>query len=308
MSRTQLGVLIGLLTFVSSFVDLRVRAHPERAYAEYIPSVIANTEPAPGRYRVLAPWISTEAATLTGLSRENAWYLTRALWFAFAWIAFQLYLETWFPRATAFGGVAGAAALLPLTYTNSWPHPDHIPELALFTLGSLAIVRHWEAGFVLILTLAAFNRETSAFLVLFYALSRPATRTHLARVAGCGTLWASVYGGLRAWRGFQNYDYLQFGRNVEFLKLLPPPYDPYYRAYAWFVVILVGSLTAASWRALRSSATPREVRAAAAVVPPFLAVAVVFSSIIETRIFTPVLPLMLPSLMFSLERPKDGSR
>lgn len=301
--RAGLWVMVALVTFVSSYVDLRVRAHPARAYAEYIPDVVAGTEEAPGRYRVLAPWIVDTVTRATGWKPETAWYITRAVWFGVAWVGFQLYLETWFAPIIAFGGMALAAALLPITYTNSWPHPDHIPELALFTWACLAIARGKDGWFAIALLLAALNRETSVLLVLVYVLARPIATPHLIRSAMFGGLWATVYIGLRLWRGFQHYDYLQWSRNLEFLKLLPPAYDPYYRAYAWFVVVLMVALTFAAWPALRSRSTPRPVLAAAAAVPVLLVIGVVFSSIIETRIFTPVLPLMLPALMFALDRP-----
>jgi hypothetical protein len=299
-------VVIALVTFCSAYVDLRVRAHPARAYAEYIPGVIAGTEEAPGRYRVLAPWVVDSVGRLTGWTPETAWHVTRALWFALAWVAFQLYLETWFTPLVSLGGTGMAAAVLPITYTNSWPHPDHIPELALFTVGCLTIVRGKDGWFALTLVLTALNRETSVLLVGVYLLARPMTRAHVLRAAALGGLWAAVYVGLRMWRGFQHYDYWQLGRNLEFLRLLPPNYDPYYRAYAWFVVILVVAFAVAAWPALRSRETPRPVRAAAAVVPVLLIMGTLFSSIIETRIFTPVLPLMLPSLMFALDRPIPG--
>jgi len=306
--RVALGFMIALVTFSSAYVDLRVRAHPTRAYAEYIPSVMANTEEAPGRYRVLAPWIAATTARLAGWTPETAWHVTRALWFALSWVVFQFYLETWFSPVAAFGGVTLVAAILPITYTNSWAHPDHIPELALFTLACLAIVRRKDGWFALALVLAALNRETSVLLLPFYTLARPLTRAHVIRVSAVTALWGVIYAGLRLWRGFEHYDYLQWRRNLEFLKLLPPAYDPYYRAYGWFIVVLVLALTVAAWPALRSGATPRDVLAAAAVVPMLLIIGMVFSSVIETRIFTPVLPLMAPALMFALNRPINTAR
>jgi hypothetical protein len=302
-ARARLWVMIALVAFSSAYIDLRVRAHPGRAYAEYIPGVMAGTEEAPGRYRILAPWIVDTFSRVTGWTPQSSWHITRALWFGAAWVGFQLYLETWFAPIVAFGGMALAAALLPMTYTNSWAHPDHIPELALITWGCLAIARGKDAWFAVALALAAFNRETSVLLVLVYFLARPLTLPHLMRSAMVGGLWTAIYIGLRVWRGFAHYDYLQWGRNIEFLKLLPPNYDPYYRMYAWFVVILIVALTIAAWPALVSRSTPRPVLAAAAAVPVLLVIGVVFSSIIETRIFTPVLPLMLPALMFAIDRP-----
>ena len=59
--------------------------------------------------------------------------------------------------------------------------------------------------------------------------------------------------------------------------------------------------------ALRGRASlPLFARRALLVVPCFVAVAFTFSSIIESRIFTPLYPLVLPALMFALFAPERG--
>jgi hypothetical protein len=293
-----------LLALASGFVDLRVRAYPDLAVTRYIPEVVAGTADAPGLYRVLVPYIFTWIVGAVDADPMTVWHVTRLAAFLLAWLSLHAYLRTWFSPGEAVLGVFVAAALLPLTYTNSWPHPDHIPELALFTLGCLAIARHSDAAFFVVLALATLNRETAVFLVPLHAVAAPITRTRLRRSALALGLWASIYLGLRAIRGFRSYEYWQFWRNLEFLQLLPPPYDPYYRAYAWFGIALAGVL---AWVALRGRAgQPLFVRRAPIVVPLFFLVSLTLSSIIETRILTPVLPLLLPGLMFTLQMPKPG--
>jgi hypothetical protein len=186
-------------------------------------------------------------------------------------------------------------ATLPLTFTNSWPHPDSMPELALFTWGALAIARRADLLFAVALAFAALNRETSVFLVLLYVVSEPLSRPRLLRAGIFGAEWFAIYAGLRVVRGLQHYDYWQAARNWAELGLLPSTYDPYYRAYAYFVVILFGPMI---YMALRARGVPTFARRALLVVPCFIAVAFIFSSIIETRIFTPLYPLVLPATMF----------
>jgi hypothetical protein len=96
-------------------------------------------------------------------------------------------------------------------------------------------------------------------------------------------------------RGLQHYDYWQAARNWAELGLLPSNYDPYYRAYAYFVVILFGPMI---YMALKANRAPIFARRALLVVPCFIAIAFIFSSIIETRIFTPLYPLVVPATMF----------
>ena len=110
-----------------------------------------------------------------------------------------------------------------------------------------------------------------------------------------------MFVALRAARGFAVYDYWQFGRNLDFLGLLPPGYDPYYRAYAWFVVALFGPL---AWLAVTvRQQLPWFPRHVPIVAIPFVVVAVTLSSIIETRIFTPLFPLLIRR-MFAVFRRK----
>ena len=287
------------LAVATSFADLRMRAYPARVVESYIPGIVGGTEEAPGLYRVLAPYLVYDAAKITGASLQSVWYATRLLWFVAAYLAIHVYLRVWFDAGPAFAGVALTAATLPLLFTNSWAHPDHIPELALFTAGAWAIARQRDLLFAVLLAFASLNRETAVFLVVLYLVAAPWSRSHLLRSALFGGEWFLIYAGLRLARGFHSYDFWQLGRNLEFLKLLPSTYDPYYRAYAYFGVIAFGPMVYLAARA----AAPLFVRRALLVVPVFVAVAMTFSSIVESRIFTPLYALLLPGVMFALFAP-----
>ena len=297
MSRSDSWCLLLYVTLAvgTGFADVRMRAHTDNVYKAYIPAVVAGTENAPGKYRVFAPFLIDRLARAAGASLETTWYVTRLVWIFVAYAVFHVYLRTWFPTSAAVAGVSLVAATLPLTFTNSWPHPDSIPELALFTLAALAIARRSDPLFAVALAFAALNRETSVFLVLLYIVSEPLNRPRLLRAMLFGAEWFAIYAGLRALRGLQHYDYWQAPRNWAELGLLAPNYDPYYRAYAYFVVILFGPMI---YLALKATGAPRFARRALLVVPCFLAVAFIFSSIIETRIFTPLYPLVVPAAMF----------
>lgn len=288
--------LILYVTFAiaTGFADVRMRAHTDNVVKSYIPGVVAGTESAPGVYRVLAPFTIEAVSRATGASLSSVWYATRLVFIFLAFCAVHFYLRSWFPTEAALAGVAITAATLPLTFTNSWPHPDQFPELALFTFAAMTIARRSDAWFALALAAAAFNRETSVFLVLLYAVAEPLTKARLPRIAVFGAEWFAIYAGLRAARGLRHYDYWQFWRNVGDLGLLPAAFDPYYRAYAWFGLILFGPLL---YFALRGRAAPAFARRALLVVPCFVLIAFTFSNIIEARIFTPLYPLVLPTAL-----------
>jgi hypothetical protein len=287
------------LAVATGFADVRMRAHTDNVIKSYIPGVVAGTESAPGVYRVLVPFAIDGLARVTGMSLTSAWYLSRLLVIFLAYCAIHAYLRTWFAPEASLTGVLITAATLPLTFTNSWPHPDHIPELALFTLGAMAIARRLDAVFALALALAALNRETSVFLVVLYAVAEPWSRPRVIRLATFAAEWFVIYGGLRALRGLRHYEYWQAGRNLADLGLLPPAFDPYYRAYAYFGVILFAPLL---YFAMRAVDAPAFARRALLAVPVVVTICFMFSSIIETRIFTPLYPLVLPAAVFFLFR------
>ncbi len=227
------------------------------------------------------------------------WYTSRLALFWAAYVLFFIYLRTWLAPSDALLGTAILAATLPLTFTNSWAHPDHIAELALFTAGCLAIARQQTVWVFGLMAAAALNRETAVFLVPLYFLAGPVSRGRTVLAALLLVEWGCIYAGLRFWRGFQHYDYWQVGRNLEFLRLLPDNYDPYYRAYAYFAILLFGGLMAVAIRGSRN-VRPLFVSRALWVVPMIAGVAFAISSIIESRIFTPLYPLVIPAVMFAL--------
>jgi hypothetical protein len=291
-------LIIGIMSVASGFVDLRTRAYPVRPYTEFIPGVVNGSADAPERYRVLVPFTAAALTRMTGLSPSAIWHTSRLALFFVAYIVFFCYLRTWFSPSRSLLGTAVVAATLPLTFTNSWAHPDHIAELALFTGGCLAIARQQFGWTALLVAVATLNRETAVFLVLLHLAAGPLTRARLLRTMLLGVEWAAIYLALRIWRGIAHYDYLQIWRNLEFLRLLPSNYDPYYRAYAYFVFVLFGGLLAV---ALLTRTRPPGAFADRAlwIVPPFAAVAFTMSSIIETRIFTPLYPLVMPAVIFA---------
>jgi len=283
------------------FADFRMRVHPDRGFDAYPRGVVDNTEDPPGKYRVLAPFAFEGLVAATGWDRQLAGVVFRWVTIAAGLLATHWMLATWFSPVQALSGTMFSALVLLLTFTNSWPHPDHFVEWALCAaaVGAIARGHHLLCGVVI--ALAALNRETSAFLVLLYAVVPrwPWAVGQWLRLAGIGGVWALIYFGLRFWRGVAWYDPWQVARNIEFLGLLPEAYDPYFRIYAWFGLIILGPAAWIAWRSWRHQ--PRIARVAmAVVVPSFVVIAFCFSSLVETRIFTPLVPLVTVAVMFAL--------
>lgn len=291
-------IVLLLLSVASGFADLRMRSYPTRSFSEFIPRVVAGTADAPERYRVLVPFAVDGFRRVTGLEPAGAWHLTRLALFFLGYLVFFIYLRTWFSPTVAMFGTALVAGTWPLTLTNSWAHPDHVAELVLFTAGCLAIAQQRTGWLIATFVVATLNRETAVFLIPTYIVAERISASRFAVACLLGGLWVAIYAGLRFWRGFVPYDYLQVVRNLDFLKLLPENYDPYYRAYAYFGLLLFGGLLAIAIH--DAGPKPPFIARVLWVVPLFGAVAFTISSIIETRIFTPLYPLIMPAVMSAL--------
>jgi hypothetical protein len=294
-------LVLSVFALATGFVDLRVRGYPTLPYAKFIPSVVDGTADAPERYRILIPFLVQFLGNATGISSSALWYTTRLASILIAYLILYWYLRTWFLPQSSLLGVAIVAATLPLTFTNSWAHPDHIPELALSTLGCWLIATGRTVWFALCLAIATLNRETSAFLIVLFAIVSPVSKRHILLTVSLALEWTAIYAGLRLWRGYESYALWQASRNLGFLKLLPAAFDPYYRAYAYFGLALLGPLCFVATR--NRSRQPFFVRRALYVVPVMALVVFCISSIIETRVFTPFYPIALPGVMFGLNVP-----
>lgn len=303
-------VVYVVLTVVIGFLDYRVRGHVDHVAKVYIPQVLDGTYGAPAIYRVLAPWLIERTSALTGLSLMGAFLVTRLLVVFAALLVFDRYLRTWFTPLASMAGTVAMVALLPLTLTNSYPHPDSLPELLLFTLGCLLIARGRHAWLVALVVVSTVNRETTAFLVLLWVSlnwrPRPDART-LGWGLALGGAWTAVYASLRVWRGVQHYQYWMVNENLGVLGLLPSNFDPYTRASAYFWILLAVPLLWLAWHARRRPDLPTFLRRAPEVACVNLVIGFLFAAVIESRVFTPLLPLLVPTALAALVAPAQST-
>lgn len=279
-------------------IDHRVRPEPDHAFTHYIPTVVEGSAEAPGRYRILGPMTYVGLQRVTGLAQHEAWILFRWLCLFAALLCGHLFFRAWFDDRGALAGNLVIMSLLPLTMTNSWSHPDHLMELWLFLLSSAAIVRRWGGVFLATLVLAALNRETSLLLVLAFAVAEPISRRQLIWTAGAGLIWIVVFLGLRLQLGWVTYSPWNLGENWRLLFWWPLERDVYYRLYSWFFLVLLAPLFVCVWVSWQR--LPRFVKGAGLVVSPlFVIVGLLFSSVIEPRIFTPLLVFLAPAVLFA---------
>lgn len=289
------------LATAAGFTDYHAR--PERyrddGYVKYVPDVVAGTAEPPGRYRVLAPYVFDAFSRATSWPPNVDWLVFRWLCLFGSLLAAHLYFRTWFDEGETVAGALLIVALLPLLFTNSWPNPDQFTELLLFTLGAACLVRDWWPAFLVVLALNALNRETSAFLLLFAAVAAPMTRPRVLRLAVAAVLWIAITIGLRMKLGFASYDAWHLRQNLASLVPMGAGFPGYKPIFGWFFLILLvpcWALASQRWHA-----QPRACRTATAIVAPvFFVTGLLFSSTIESRIFTAMLPLLAPAVLVTL--------
>lgn len=297
--RRALLIYISLAVAVG-FTDHRVRRFADYVVTTYVPAVVDGTADAPGRYRVLAPFAIDAVQAITGAPDLIVFLALRLLLIYGSLVATHVYLRRWYAPGTSVAGTALLAALLPLTFTNSWAHPDAMVELLLFTAGCWAIVAGrdwWFAGW---LALAALNRETSAFLLVLWAWHRLASdrsRAMIGRVSALGVAWFAMYAGLRWMRGLAHYEYWMLPTNMAALVPLPANYDPYVRVSGYMWLVLSIPLLAFGAAGARRAGWSSYMGRAFGVACFLLAVGLTISSVIESRIFTPLFPLLLPGAL-----------
>src|SRR5688572_7203308 len=136
------------------FIDYRVREHPVRGYEAYPQAVVANTEDPPGKYRVLAPYVFEGLVAALPADRIVVWVVFRWITALAALVATHVLLTTWFGTTTAIAGSLLSGVMLLLTFTNSWPHADHLAEWVLSAAAVAAIARRRDAYFGGLLLLA----------------------------------------------------------------------------------------------------------------------------------------------------------
>ncbi len=305
------SVLYLSVAFAVGFVDFTVRQYQAHPVTEYIPGVLAGTYGAPAIYRVLAPYLIDAFNRLSRLDPLTGFLLLRVVFIYAALVITHAYLRVWYSAAASTGGTLALVAMLPLTFTNSYAHPDSFPELVLFTLGCLLIARQRDLLFFVVLVLATLNRETAVFLVLVWACDRlPGRwgRADIARAVAFGLTWLAIYAGVRWLRGFQHYQYWMLDANVRLLKPLPEGYPPYKRLVGCFWVVLLAPSAWLAVRGARMSGTPAFMLRTLPVAALFFVVCFTISTVSETRIFLPMFPLLLPAAVRVFAQPVGASQ
>lgn len=250
--------------------------------------VIEGTAPKPIQYRILTYYIVEGVHRLTGMA---VWRLDLVLRFIFTTLSciyLFMFMRRWFDFAASAIGALIIPGLLPVTYIDYIHQPGDMPNLFFTILALIAISRRKEAWLLLLIPVAMLNRE-SFILVLwawvFFNYDRLPFKLLLTEFALLGVIALAVYFALPYYYGprLNSTETIQLKNN----------FDPD-MMYKWVTRLLAfsGPLFIASMIKFKSK--PIFLRRSLGFVLIFLVVNFLFAKYQETRLFLPILPVMIP--------------
>jgi len=250
--------------------------------------VIQGTAPMPIQYRVLPYYLVEGLHRLTGISIWRLDLIIRFIFTALALIYFHRYMRRWFDFTASFVGALIMAAILPITYVDYIHQPHDIPNL-LFAILAFGLIRdRRESWLILLIPVAMLNRESFIFVLwawFFYNMDRIAFKTLIMEFLLFALIALVVYFALPRYFGPRaNYvDTIQLKNNLNPIMM-----------WKWFgrLVAFVGPMVLAM--CVRFKSKPLFLRRSLGYVIIYMMVNFIIGMYQETRLFLPILPVMIP--------------
>ncbi len=286
-------------------------------------AIVMGTAPYQYRYRVLVPYaaeaLMKPLSLLPGMKSANALHerlQNRPFMLAYGilnFVAIMLFLifmlallKQWFPWSMALLGVLLTAIIMSVTFRDHYFHPWSFWEAALYATGLHLIVRREYFLFTVANLIGVVNRETSCFLPLMFVLSvipraskdwllsleRKDMRFALLNLA----IWPLAFAVLHKVVGYAPATFtISIAWHGNKSRLF----------YSLFMnAILLGPLWVFAIKGLISSA-PSVIRRSSLAVIPYVALLSVIGFWWEVRYWIPMLPILIPAIIASLQTPQD---
>ncbi len=305
MLRRHLVVEIGLIALYLGLGAINGDVWSRLADIGSLPAwhreMVGGGAPAPNQYRPLIPWLAEGLLRLLpGLEAKDVYMGLRAAVTGLTLYLFDRYLRVWFTRAAAAAGALCLGALLPFTYLYVVQESDPI-NLLVFVLAFWALAAERDLLLLPLVLIGTLNRETTAMIPAVYFAARSGRRPPVevaSRTAALAAAWAGVYGALLWSYGVREYycDPVMLGWNLS-------QWGPTLRAVLVFGVMWVLAVVAA-----RDG--PLVLRRTLWLVPPFIVLHYVVALVLETRLFLPLAPVVMPLswwVLFPEARSASGS-
>jgi hypothetical protein len=274
--------------------------------------ILAGTAPSPYLYRVLIPY-EAEAILRIGQIAVSptaaftaAYLLLDFLGISLLLVSLYFYLTHWFDWKTSLLGALFCAVVLGITFHDHYFQPWSFWEAGFLTLSLLLIRQDRRLLLGLLVVLASLNRETALFIPLLFlvttqdifGLLRLKARpdwSKLAYFAGYAGIWLVVVAGLRLALGNAEH--------VETLQqILRANLDPWnLRKTAVNIVLFQGAFW--FFAVLGFKTAPQFIRRTAWIIPPYLALLLIWSYWVEVRLLMSLYAVLIPmALAFFAER------
>ncbi len=278
--------------------------------AQFHASIIADTAPAPYRYRVLVPftveagtrlWFGVGSADSSPRYPEALAHVFRlydllAVWFSL-WALYALF-KVEFDGTLALIGALFAGGVFSLPLRDHFYQPWSLLEPGMVALGLLWAVRNNWPRLAALIAVATLNREATVAIVVGYAAlevmrlrnGHKPTRAEITRSAlrvfGLLAIWAVIFLGLVFIRG--RVPTVRTRMELLAFNLEPGNIADEVQALVLFASPLVVFLIA-GWRR-----APRSVKWSAWMIPVMLVGYIFFGRWNETRVLMPLYPLLIP--------------
>lgn len=262
--------------------------------------ILTNQAAAPNQYRVLAP-LAAETLQTVGKALDRDWF--RISYLLLRWAAtfacgllLHHFLSLYFPSTLALLGTTLFYAWQPVTYINYFMQEADPFNLVFFLAGFLLIRQKRDALLAGLIALAMTNRETAILLPLVWLLYRwddmPPVQAGL-RFAGLSAVGLGAYAALR----------LALGHHAGYAEANSLPLNlrnP--NTYIYFA-LLFGAVLPPVIRHWRGQ--PKFLRRLILFLPFFLVFHFVLPIFEETRIFLPIMPILIAGALAAFARPAD---
>jgi hypothetical protein len=297
VEQTVIGAIIWVLSLVLMGYYLHLVSPDPQGEVQ---NILAGNVLPDFRFRPLVPWMALAMTRISGLSLAYTGVIVMYLWLLAALTALWFWFSLWMKQEGALLGIFLTAAVLPTTFCY-WKC-NEFSELALFTAGYLLLAQYPRKLMVLsaVFLAAILNKETGIFLLWPYFLVtwiRGDRRKAVVMTMLGILLTGGVYITLGIIRGQQfTYHFDGWLNWPAFCRgLWNFVFHPGHRLNMY--IVAGGLWPLALWRFKTS---PRFLRLSLTTIVLVLVIGMPFAFFAETRVFNPVLPVILALILWQI--------
>ncbi|MBE0572394.1 MAG: hypothetical protein IH618_12695 [Ignavibacteriaceae bacterium] len=269
----------------------------------YVLGVTEQTSSGPYVYRILIPYIILGIQSLfSSLSMVGIDFLLKVFFLILCQLNFYYYLRSFFSGIVSLMGVIILDVLLSFTFSSilgpSVVETSDIFNLVIFIFALQAIHKNNFLQFLLLIFIGTVNRETTWFLFPVFFLYDFKNKKKIYRTIIVFVIIAVTYYGLRLLIHSDDATWFTFEKlthNFPFLssELTTTAFIANFHTAIFLLPFII--LTAMNFKK-----HPEFLRTAVFITPLFIVVHYFLGSIIETRLWLPLIIVLLPTSLNTL--------